>query len=60
MGDAEPAGDVGDGDLAVLEQPGLGDVVVVAQVGHRDAVEGPTGTGDIAGGVETLGRGRCW
>ena len=55
MADAQSAGDVGDGGFAVLEQPGWGDVVVVAHVGDGGAVEGPSGAGDISSRVEPLG-----
>src|ERR671918_1152083 len=55
VADAEPAGDLGDGDLAVIEKPRLRDLVVVAQRGDRVVVERPAGTGDVAGGVEPFG-----
>ena len=54
------AGDLGDlarGELAVVEQAGVGDVVVVPQVAGGDAVEGLPGAGAVPGVVQRPGQG---
>ena len=58
VADAEAAGHLGHGELAVFEQPGLGDLMVMAQVGDGHTVEGPARTGGVAGGIEPPGDAR--
>ena len=56
-GHAGEPGDLARGELAVLEQPGVGDVVVAAQVTGGDAVEGLPGAGAVPGVVQRRGQG---
>ena len=56
-GHAGPLGDLAGRELAVFEEAGIGDVVVVPQVGGGDAVEGLAGAGAVPGVVERGGQG---
>jgi hypothetical protein len=56
-GHADPVGDLAWGEFSVGEQAGVGDVVVVAQVGGGDTVEGLAGAGAVSGLVERGGQG---
>ena len=56
-GHAGELGDLARGQLAGFEQPGIGDVVVVAQVTGGDPVEGLPGAGAVPGVVQRPGQG---
>ena len=56
-GHAGELGDLARGELAVFEQAGVGDVVVAAQVGGGDPVEGLPGAGAVPGVVQRGGQG---
>ena len=56
-GHADELGDLARGELAVFEQPGVGDVVVAAQVAGGDPVEGLPGAGAVPGVVQRPGQG---
>jgi hypothetical protein len=56
-GHADPLGDLAGGQLALGEQAGVGDVVVVAQISGGGGVEGLPGAGAVPGLVERGGQG---
>jgi hypothetical protein len=56
-GHADELGDLARGELAGFQQPGIGDVVVAAQVASGDPVEGLPGAGAVPGVVQRPGQG---